>query len=110
MQELCPTNVGDAIFGKQIQFSEPNGCASLEMEQLNKQIGHDHAIEDSSCQAPRIQTAKLPDEMLLCIFDYLESEVLLSFAEAWPRIAEVIAKYNVIRTRELQCFHLLLSC
>lgn len=62
----------------------------------------DHVVKTGQC--PRIQTAKLPEEMLLSICDYLESEDLLAFAEAWPKIADLIAKFNVIRTRELQCF------
>jgi len=53
---------------------------------------------------PRIETAKLPEELLLYICEFLESEDLLAFAEAWPKIGDVIASFNVIRTRELQCF------
>jgi hypothetical protein len=42
--------------------------------------------------------------MLLLICDLLETEDLMSFAEAWPNIADAITKYNVIRSRELRCF------
>lgn len=51
-----------------------------------------------------IQKVKLPDELFLLIFDLLETEDLLSFAEALPKIADVITEFNVIRTRELRCF------
>jgi hypothetical protein len=46
----------------------------------------------------------LPDEVLLLICDLLETEDLMSFAGAWSSIADVIIKYNVIRSRELRCF------
>ncbi|KAJ5051455.1 uncharacterized protein L3040_001232 [Drepanopeziza brunnea f. sp. 'multigermtubi'] len=42
--------------------------------------------------------------MLLMIFGLLETEELLAFAEAWPRVEDVVNEYNVIRTRELRCF------
>ncbi|TVY14095.1 NEDD8-conjugating enzyme-like protein [Lachnellula arida] len=51
-----------------------------------------------------LEKVKLPNEMLLLICDFLETEELLSFAEAWPRIGDVINEFNVIRTRELRCF------
>ncbi|KAI9054056.1 hypothetical protein LZ554_001227 [Drepanopeziza brunnea f. sp. 'monogermtubi'] len=51
-----------------------------------------------------IQSAQLPDEMLLMIFGLLETEELLAFAEAWSRVGDVVNEYNVIRTRELRCF------
>lgn len=57
-----------------------------------------------SDQRPSLQKALLPNELLLAICDLLETEALLSFAEAWPKIGEVINKFNVIRTRELRCF------
>jgi len=42
--------------------------------------------------------------MLLLICDLLDTEDLMSFAEAWSNLADVIIKYNVIRSRELRCF------
>jgi hypothetical protein len=54
-----------------------------------------------SCKHPKV---KLPDELFLLIFDLLETEDLLSFAEALPKIADVITEFIVIRTRELRCF------
>jgi hypothetical protein len=40
----------------------------------------------------------------LLIFEHLETEELMLFAEAWNRVGNVITKYDIIRTRELQCF------
>jgi hypothetical protein len=53
---------------------------------------------------PSLEKVRLPNEMWLLICDLLETEELLSFAEAWPRIGDVINEFNVIRTRELGCF------
>lgn len=83
--------------------SETNTNASVEQETIPDKANSDHVVESTSPR-PRIQTAKLPDEMVLSICDFLESEDLLAFAEAWPRIADILIKYNVLRTRELQCF------
>lgn len=48
--------------------------------------------------------SETPDDILLEICDKLDDEELLVFARAWSRIGEIITTYNVIRTRELQCF------
>jgi ubiquitin-protein ligase len=52
----------------------------------------------------KIQDAKIPDEILLMVSENLETEDLMAFAEAWDRVGGVMPKYDVIRTRELQCF------
>jgi ubiquitin-protein ligase len=51
-----------------------------------------------------IQSANLPDEILLSICSNLETEELFGFAEAWDRIGQLITTFDVIRERELQCF------
>ncbi|KAJ0165103.1 hypothetical protein CTA2_12357 [Colletotrichum tanaceti] len=65
-----------------------------------------HALKAASSSAPAAPVdqkkeqafvfAGLPDELLL--------EMLESLDFAWPRIAELIRRYDVIRLRELQCF------
>lgn len=56
---------------------------------------------------PRFETAMLPKETLFYICDFLETEeLLISFPEAWPKIGDLINEFNVLRTRELQCFAL----
>lgn len=68
------------------------------------------AVVQSPVKAPAtkapfgIQDARIPDEMLLMFCDNLETEDLMVFAEAWDRVGGVMTKYDVIRTRELQCF------
>ena len=52
----------------------------------------------------RMQDMGLPNEVLLLVAENLETEDLMAFAEAWTRIGHVMTKYDVIRTRELQCF------
>jgi ubiquitin-protein ligase len=51
-----------------------------------------------------IQRMNVPDEILLAICENLDAEDLWVFAEAWDRIGHVITEFDVIRTRELQCF------
>ncbi|KZL79048.1 ubiquitin-conjugating enzyme family protein [Colletotrichum incanum] len=48
--------------------------------------------------------ASFPDELLLETLESLDFADLMSFSHAWPRVAEVIRRYDVIRLRELQCF------
>jgi ubiquitin-protein ligase len=47
---------------------------------------------------------KLPNEIILFICDQLETEDLMCFAQAWSRIPRLMAQFDMIRTRELQCF------
>jgi ubiquitin-protein ligase len=51
-----------------------------------------------------IQTMNIPDEILLSICEHLDTEELMLFAEAWGKIGSLMTAYDVIRTRELQCF------
>jgi ubiquitin-protein ligase len=53
------------------------------------------------------QLSSLPDEILLLICNELDTEELFVFAKAWGRIggeAGVMTRFDLIRTRELQCF------
>lgn len=52
----------------------------------------------------RMQDMGMPNEVLLLICETLETEDLMAFAEAWTRVGRVVTRYDVIRTRELQCF------
>ncbi|KAK2612395.1 hypothetical protein QQS21_001659 [Conoideocrella luteorostrata] len=53
---------------------------------------------------PTASIADLPDELLLGTADYLDFEDLMSLSRAWPRVEALIQTYDLIRTRELQCF------
>lgn len=70
----------------------------------------DRSINASLCseaikeRASRLQSVRIPVEVLLLICDKLETEELFCFAEAWPEIGNLIRNYDIIRTRELQCF------
>ncbi|KAF7194607.1 Ubiquitin-conjugating enzyme E2 1 [Pseudocercospora fuligena] len=48
----------------------------------------------------------MPGELLLVICDHLDDESLLLAARAWNGFGRVMRQYNIIRTRELQCFTL----
>jgi ubiquitin-protein ligase len=77
-----------------------NAMAQVESGQIECQ-----ASSVSEPATPRgIQHINLPDELLLSICEYLETEELMLFAEAWDRVGTAVTKYDVIRTRELQCF------
>ena len=77
----------------------------MESKELHdrSETGVDHVSETRYL---RFETAMLPKEMILYICDFLESEELLSFAEARPKIWEIVVDFNVLRTRELRCFAL----
>lgn len=51
-----------------------------------------------------IQDMQIPDELLLKICNYLDTEDVMVFAAAWDRIGTMMTNFDVIRTRELQCF------
>ncbi|KAF7858040.1 hypothetical protein EAF04_009396 [Stromatinia cepivora] len=51
-----------------------------------------------------IQISTLPDEVVLLICDNLDTEDLMLFAKAWSRVGHMVTRYDLIRTRELQCF------
>lgn len=53
-----------------------------------------------------LQRKPIPDEVLLIVTDHLDYEELMGFAKAWGRIGTLITSYDIIRTRELQCFFL----
>ncbi|RDW80985.1 hypothetical protein BP5796_05683 [Coleophoma crateriformis] len=55
-------------------------------------------------KAGPLQWMKIPDELLLKLCDQLETEDLMMFAQGWSRIGQIITQYDIIRTRELQCF------
>lgn len=63
------------------------------------------AVAPASTTAPRSSAIlRLPDEVVLLILQQLEFEELTSLAQAWPRISMMITDYDLIRTRELQCY------
>jgi ubiquitin-protein ligase len=53
---------------------------------------------------PAFQNANIPAEIMLLIFEKLETEDLMAFAQAWDRVGGIMTTHDVIRTRELQCF------
>ena len=54
----------------------------------------------------RTKLQDLPSEILLLVLDNLEVEHILTAARAWDGFGRVARQYNIIRTRELQCFTL----
>ncbi|KAI5861016.1 hypothetical protein GGS23DRAFT_613162 [Durotheca rogersii] len=50
------------------------------------------------------EIGRLPNEVLLLVIENMDFEELTSFAAAWPRISQIVADFDVVRQRELQCF------
>jgi len=53
------------------------------------------------------ELSDLPDEILVILCAYLETEELAPFSRAWDRIGGkqgIISRFNIIRNRELICF------
>ncbi|KAF2165309.1 hypothetical protein M409DRAFT_55727 [Zasmidium cellare ATCC 36951] len=72
----------------------------------NDQTATDSATEDEGGKKAKLQLVDLPEDVLLLFCDYLEEEDLFLAARAWNGFSRLIRRYNIIRTRELQCFTL----
>lgn len=59
---------------------------------------------DQPPKSKGIVDMKLPKEVLLLICDNLEAEELMVFSQAWAKISRTMIEFDVIRSRELQCF------
>jgi ubiquitin-protein ligase len=73
----------------------------------SKEVAHAQALSLTNSRpkvTKGIANAAFPDEILLLICEKLDTEDLMVFAEAWSKIGKIITTYDVIRTRELQCF------
>lgn len=58
----------------------------------------------SSQTLPMASISNLPDELLLDTLDYLDFDDLMSVSQAWPKVETLIQTWDIIRSRELQCF------
>ncbi|KAH7305323.1 hypothetical protein B0I35DRAFT_444334 [Stachybotrys elegans] len=60
---------------------------------------------DSTRLDAEISINRLLDKDLLLVLENIDDfEHLMSFAQAWPRVSQLIRDYNIVRQRELQCF------
>ncbi|CAI0641044.1 unnamed protein product [Colletotrichum noveboracense] len=64
----------------------------------------DVQTEQERHQQLQCTLSKLPDELILDTLENLDFEELIAFSHAWPRVAKIIADFDLIRLRELQCF------
>jgi len=99
-----PTPQESTILGKHLANGERKASSPSVAEGPSKDAPEKTPVKVAANEAPSIQKAKLPDEIILAICESLETEDLMVFAEAWDRIGSIMTKYDVIRTRELQCF------
>jgi ubiquitin-protein ligase len=82
------------------EYKEAFRARSLSNESLSSL-----SLSDSKLRFKKsIHERNIPDEVLLLICDHLDTEDLMMFAQAWGRIGRVMTGYDVIRTKELQCF------
>ncbi|TVY25844.1 putative ubiquitin-conjugating enzyme E2 W-B [Lachnellula hyalina] len=92
------------------KWPPPRESTLLKKERAGGEGKVSPAVVQSPAEAPRtkvpsgIQDAQIPEEIILMFCESLETEDLMAFAEAWDRVGAVMTKYDVIRTRELQCF------
>jgi ubiquitin-protein ligase len=108
---LVPSTSGDTIgMEKDVRDDclDPNETLELSEDKC-LDINQTLTLSESNTRHARTTSplieARLPDEVLLLIFDQLDDdEDLISFAGAWPRVTQVMRDFDVIRTRELQCF------
>ncbi|RDL38789.1 uncharacterized protein BP5553_03129 [Venustampulla echinocandica] len=94
---ILPTDIGSRAGNKTIEKSlTAVGPASFDTQNCK--------LPETVPPAKGIIDAKLPDEILLLFCEKLETDDLLAFAKAWERVGYVMMTFDVIRTKELQCF------
>lgn len=80
-----------------------------ETKKTNGTISSSLSVPGNGAQKTALNGAtisSLPDELLLEMLDTIDFEDLMSFAQAWPRVRQLLRDYDLIRSRELQCFTL----
>ncbi len=77
----------------------PDTATGMEVDQTSG-----GKAESSSSMISKLLT--LPDEVMLLTLAEMETRDILTFAETIPRIKTMVASYDLIRIRELQCFTL----
>ncbi|KAI0130541.1 hypothetical protein BJ170DRAFT_701197 [Xylariales sp. AK1849] len=92
----------ESFYCKKCQFGQADGATRISALLLDIL-----AATNGDMSAP---IYGMPNEILLLVLEKLEDfEDLTSFARAWPRISQIIAEFDVLRQRELQCFVLKMS-
>ncbi|KAH8648410.1 hypothetical protein BX600DRAFT_517801 [Xylariales sp. PMI_506] len=82
---------------------DSNASSSTSTVTSNAGFSADNVMKISSGLSCQIDM--LPNEMLVSILEEIEeTEDLISLARAWPRVSGLIADFDVMRQRELQCF------
>lgn len=74
-------------------FAAPSGPVSIQ-----------YTASDKKTTGKQPKLFSLPDEVMLLLFNSLQTRDILAFAEAVPSIKHMVHSYDFIRVRELQCF------
>lgn len=90
----CPFGLDNGTIATQISSTDAR---------MDSKLVVSNPIKTGGVQTP-IKSANIADEIFLIIFDFLETEDLMQFARSYKKFGQLITKYDVIRTRELQCF------
>ena len=98
-----PTILGRNARRRKAKENEQARIQAAEMASVSSQVTTSKA-HTAAKKPKRMQNVGLANEILLLICENLETEDLMAFAEAWTRVGAVMTKFDVIRTRELQCF------
>lgn len=101
-----------ALADKEDGGDEPNGekvageQADGKKADSDKADGENTSDEEGEEKREPLELIKLPEDILLLFCDYLDDESLYLAARAWNGFGRLIRSYNIIRTRDLQCFTL----
>lgn len=106
-------NCSHCDFGSPGKQSGSSG-AQKQQEHQNKEQGHESpksifkAPENGAQKRAVLEASidSLPDEIILEMLENIDFEDLMAFSQAWPRVRRIVAEYDLIRSRELQCFAL----
>ncbi|KAJ2976676.1 hypothetical protein NQ176_g4813 [Zarea fungicola] len=96
------------------QSSSSGDQQQQQQQQKNKDRGHESPKSifkspENGAQKRAVLEASidsLPDEIILEMLENIDFEDLMAFSQAWPRVRLIVAEYDLIRSRELQCFAL----
>ena len=92
----CPFGCENETIAAPLPLMDSKGISqTTPMVSLNKQQG--------TLFTP-IKSEKIADEIFLTIFSFLETEDLMQLAKSYKKFGLLVTRYDIIRSRELQCF------
>lgn len=103
--QLVPDSHPSSAPSEDVQMTAPPAMDVDREHQVQEVVMTDTpAMDVDQGHRAQMPIGRLPNEMLLDIFDLLDFEDLINFGKAWARAKELIEKRDIIHVRELQCF------